>query len=71
MRDLSFLHIGLTIVYPFVLVVLNRMKLTFSAEDETGIAMVTFWDDKAAQLLGKTVLELKAELPPVVNGFIV
>lgn len=41
------------------------MKLTFTAKDETAQHHVTFWDEQATQLLGKTVNELRDELPEV------
>ena len=43
------------------------MKLTFTAKDDSGTALVTFWDELATQLMGKTVLQLKQELPEVHN----
>ena len=45
-----------------------RMKLTFTAKDDSGTALVTFWDELATQLMGKTVIQLKQELPEVLTN---
>lgn len=44
---------------------LSRMKLTFTAKDDTATHLVTFWDELATELLGKDVNQLRSELPEV------